>query len=68
LALPEPVPVSSISPPSSTVPAAAPSGLLTTLTGGSNTVAIVGVVGLAAVMGMVAAAGIVATVAISKDK
>ena len=50
------------------VSAAAPGGLLGTLTGGSNAVAIVGVVGITAVMGMVAAAGIVAAVAISKDK
>ena len=35
--------------------------------GGSNSVALVGVVGLAAVMGMVAAAGIVATVASLSD-
>jgi hypothetical protein len=35
---------------------------------GGNTVAIVGVVGLAALMGMVAATGVVATVAINKEE
>ena len=62
---PLPPPVSA---PASLTSAPAPSGLLGALTGGSNTVAIVGVAGIAAVMGMVAAAGIVAAVAISKDK
>jgi hypothetical protein len=35
---------------------------------GGNSVAIVGVMGLAAVMGMVAATGVVAAVAINKDR
>jgi hypothetical protein len=46
----------------------APPSIITGLTGGGNSVALVAIVGLGAVMGMVAAAGIVATVAISKDK
>jgi kumamolisin len=47
--------------------AAVQTGLVSGLTAGSNTVALVGVAGLAAVMGMVAAAGIIAAVAIRKD-
>jgi len=59
--LPPPIP-----PP---IPAPAPpSSISTILSGGSNSVALVGVVALAAVVGIVASAGIVATVALSKDK
>ena len=47
-------------------PAAA--SALTSILGGSNSVALVGVVGLAAIVGIVATAGIVATVAIAKEK
>jgi hypothetical protein len=49
-------------------PTASPSPLSSIFGGGSNSVALVGVVGLVAVMGMVAATGIVATVAIAKEK
>jgi photosystem II stability/assembly factor-like uncharacterized protein len=59
---PEPVPPPSPEPvPQVTVPVAPQPP-------GSNTVAIVGAVGIAAIMGMVATAGIVAVVAINKDK
>ncbi|MBV8629699.1 MAG: S8/S53 family peptidase [Silvibacterium sp.] len=52
----------------SPIAAPAQSPLSAILGGGSNSVALVGVVGLAAVVGMVAATGIVATVAIAKEK
>ncbi|MGD0903494.1 MAG: S53 family peptidase [Terracidiphilus sp.] len=56
-------------PPPVAAPApAAPSPLSTILAGGSNSVALVGIVGLAAVVGIVASTGIVATVALSNDK
>jgi kumamolisin len=62
-------------PPPVTAPAPAPppappaaASAITSILGGSNSVALVGVVGLAAIAGIVAAAGIVATVAIAKEK
>jgi hypothetical protein len=59
-------------PTPASLPVAAPAGatpaLASILGGGSNSVALVGIVGIAAVMGMVATAGIVATVAIAKEK
>ncbi|MGD0903486.1 MAG: S53 family peptidase [Terracidiphilus sp.] len=60
--LPPPVPAPVPAPP------AAPPTLTSILGGSSNSVAVVGVVGLAAIVGLVAAAGIVATVAIAKEK
>jgi hypothetical protein len=57
LAFPQPLP-----PEPTPVPAGPAVGFT------SNSVALVGVVGLAAAMGMVAAVGVVAAVAIAKDK
>ena len=64
---PLPPPVSPIEP--AAPPSAPPStGVTGVSTKGSNTVALVAVVGLAVVMGMVAATGVVGTVAINKEK
>jgi hypothetical protein len=63
---PEPAPAASVPAPAATTPKIA--DLIGSLTGGSNPVALVGVVGLVAVTGIVAATGLVALAAISKDK
>jgi len=62
-----PPPVAAPAPVPPPAPPAAASAL-TSILGGSNSVALVGVVGLAAIVGIVATAGIVATVAIAKEK
>jgi kumamolisin len=62
-----PPPVAAPAPAPPPAPPAAGS-TLTSILSGSNSAALVGVVGLAAIVGIVATAGIVATVAIAKEK